>query len=123
MKLPRPCLLLLLVLLVITVCGLPSFCIAHAMPDALQQVAPAVAGKISYTIIPAADHTFGYNIYKDGRLLVHQPVIPCLPGTKGFHKKADAQKTALMVMQKIRHGIMPPTISINELESIGILLK
>jgi hypothetical protein len=121
MKLINPFILFLLTLSVTNGWALPVSTLQPNMPVVKQQVTPITNSKISYKITMATDHSFGYDIYRDGRLLVHQPVIPCVAGTKGFRNRSDAQKTALLVIQKIRHGIMPPTVSKNELQAIGVV--
>ena len=50
--------------------------------------------------------------------MIHQSSIPGLPGNEGFKTKDDAIKVAEMVVYKIRNGEMPPTVSIDEMESL-----
>ncbi len=76
---------------------------------------------IQYKLIESVDHSYGYDIYLKGRLLIHQPTIPSLKGTKGFQKKEEARKVALLVIEKIRKGIMPPTITLEEMKSVGVI--
>jgi hypothetical protein len=76
--------------------------------------------KITYRIIGAPNKTFCYDIFMDGRLLIHQPSIPGLPGKQGFTRKSDADKVASLVIKKIENGIMPPTIESKELDSLEI---
>lgn len=121
MKFIKHCFLWLLVLPLTNVWAMPACCLRHAVMAAPQQLSPGLPCKSSYKITTGTDHSFGYDIYQDGHLLVHQQFIPCVPGTKGFRKKKDAQRTALLVIQKIHRGIMPPTVSIKELRSMGIL--
>ena len=75
---------------------------------------------IQYKIIKAADNTYGYNISKKGKILIHQSSIPCVKGNRGFSKKKDAEKLALLVMAKIRKGIMPPSVTERELQDLGL---
>lgn len=63
---------------------------------------------------------FGYDIYMDGKIYVHQPHIPAIAGNKGFSTEADARKTGDFVAHKIRNNIMPPSVSVEELDSLGI---
>jgi len=84
----------------------------HSKPDSL-----------SYTIIPVNSNQYGYDIFVNGRLRIHQPTIPGQPGNTGFKNKADAKKVALVVMDKISKGIMPPTITQEELKNLGIVIK
>ncbi|MEP7109700.1 MAG: DUF4907 domain-containing protein [Ferruginibacter sp.] len=77
-------------------------------------------GDTTYRIISSSGDTYGYDILVKGRLLVHQPTIPGMPGNKGFARKSDAEKTARLVIKKIQMGIMPPTIERRELDSLRI---
>lgn len=63
---------------------------------------------------------FGYDIYVDGRMMVHQPNIPAVMGNRGFNTEEEAAKTANLVMFKLKNNIMPPSISTSELDSLGI---
>ena len=74
--------------------------------------------KISYKITPAAEQTFGYDILADGKLMIHQPTIPGMPGNKGFKSEAAAQKIAALVIGKIKNGEMPPTVSVEEVKEV-----
>ncbi len=75
---------------------------------------------LSYQIIPAEGNTFGYDILDHGKKLVHQPSKPGMPGNKGFRKKSDAMKVAKLVIYKINHNQMPPTVSKQELDSLKV---
>ena len=81
---------------------------------------PAIS-KLTYKIIEASKHTYGYDVFADGRLLIHQTGIPALPGNDGFKTKEDATKIALVVMQKVQKGEMPPTISIAEMKRLNVI--
>ena len=61
---------------------------------------------------------WGYDIYKDNQLLVHQPNIPAKEGNKGFSSEQKAIAVAHLTIQKLRSGIMPPTIRIEDLDSL-----
>ncbi len=86
-----------------------------------QQKNPYANAKISIKIIPSINKTFGYDILLYGRPLVHQPSIPGLPGHEGFTTKARAQKVAAFVVKKIRNNEMPPTVTIDDLNKMGVL--
>lgn len=64
---------------------------------------------------------WGYQILKDGKLMINQDHIPAIQGNKGFSSKEDAEKTANFMLEKIKKGIFPPTISIEELDSLEVL--
>lgn len=63
---------------------------------------------------------WGYDIYQKGKLLIHQPHIPAVSGTKGFASEADAKKCAVFMKKKIEKNIMPPTVEIKDLDSLKI---
>ena len=77
--------------------------------------------KLSYKIIPAANHTFCYDVLADGKILIHQPSKPGLPGNEGFKTKADAEKVAQLIITKIKKGEMPPSVTTDELKKINVL--
>ena len=66
-----------------------SFNMLHA-----QQFPAAKNAKLSYKLITAENKTWGYDIYNNEKLFVHQPSIPAMPGNKGFATKASAEKLA-----------------------------
>lgn len=78
---------------------------------------------LRYTIIQVNNNQYGYDIFVNGQLRIHQPTIPGQPGTTGFKNKADSKKVALLVIDKINKGIMPPTITQDELKNLGIAIK
>jgi len=77
--------------------------------------------EITIKIIPSASQTFGYDILVQGRPLVHQPCIPGLPGNEGFATRERAQTVAELVVRKIRNNEMPPAVTIEELNHLGVL--
>lgn len=87
-------------------------------PGAAQKKSTA---KLSHQIIDAPGNTFGYDIYSDGKLKVHQPSIPGQPGNGGFKTKAAAEKTAKFVIEKIKKGEMPPTVTSEDLKALKVL--
>jgi hypothetical protein len=77
--------------------------------------------KLTYKIIDAPNHSFGYDVYANGKLLIHQASIPAMPGNEGFKTKADAEKVAQLVMGKIRKGEMPPTVMVEEMKKLKVI--
>lgn len=105
------------------------FCMATGFAQKTPSSSPAVQtqfpasdafanSKVTYKVIDAANKSFGYDIFADGRLLIHQPSVPGLPGNKGFDTKQSAEKIAELVIKKIKKGEMPPTISIEEMKKL-----
>lgn len=66
------------------------------------------------------ENGFGYKIFIDGNLYVDQPTIPAVSGNRGFESITDAEQVANLAIRKIRQGIIPPTISIEELQNLGV---
>lgn len=64
---------------------------------------------------------FGYNILIYDAVYNHQPHIPAINGMRGFHTKEQAKKAAELVVYKIKNNIMPPSLSPQELDSVGAL--
>ena len=77
--------------------------------------------KLTYKIINAPQHTYCYDVFANGRLMIHQTSIPALPSNEGFKTKEDATKVALLVIAKIKKGEMPPTISIDEMKQLNVI--
>lgn len=75
----------------------------------------------TYKIIASPNETFGYDIYSDNRLMIHQPSMPGLPGNEGFKTKDAAEKVAKLVISKMENGEMPPSVSVEELKELGVL--
>ncbi|UCG28256.1 MAG: DUF4907 domain-containing protein [Bacteroidales bacterium] len=63
---------------------------------------------------------WGYDIFIDGKVYIHQPMIPAVQGISEFETEAKARKTAEFVVDKIKRNIIPPTVSYKELDSLGI---
>jgi len=66
---------------------------------------------------------WGYKILNNEKLFINQPHIPSLPGNAGFETKEKALKTAEYIVYKLENGLFPPTISPEELDSLGVLLN
>ncbi len=75
--------------------------------------------KLTYKIISASNNTWGYDIFKDGSMCIHQNSIPGVAGINGFATKEKAEKVAQLVITKIQKGEMPPTVSQDEVKAVG----
>lgn len=60
--------------------------------------------KITYKIISAANNTFCYDIFIDGKLMIHMPSLTGAANGEGFKTKAEAEKTAALLIKKIKNG-------------------
>ena len=63
---------------------------------------------------------FGFEILQGTSPLIIQPHIPAIQGIKGFKTKEQASIIGNYMIYKINHGIMPPSISVQDLDSLGI---
>jgi ABC-type transport system involved in multi-copper enzyme maturation permease subunit len=103
---------------------LPGISLSADSPSAQvpkQQENPYAKAEITIQIIPSANNTFGYDILLYKRVLVHQPNMPVLLGNEGFSTKEKAQTVAEFVVKKIRNNQMPPTVTMEDLNTLGVL--
>lgn len=64
---------------------------------------------------------YGYDVIVGGDIYIHQEFIPCIPGKHAFKTWKDAHITASLVAEKISREIIPPSLTIEELDSIGVI--
>ncbi|MDG1915991.1 MAG: DUF4907 domain-containing protein [Crocinitomix sp.] len=64
---------------------------------------------------------WGYKIMNGEALLINQPHIPAVQGNSGFSSKEKALITGNYMIYKLDAGILPPTVSLEELDSLGVL--
>jgi hypothetical protein len=81
----------------------------------------AAKTQFQFFVIKTNNSTYGYSIYANGNLYIQQNTIPAISGTSGFADTTSASKTAQLVIQKIKLGEMPPTISTSDLKKISVL--
>ena len=66
---------------------------------------------------------WGYEVWKDGAMVIKQEHIPAVQGIRSFSSQEQAQKAAGIIKAKLEQGIFPPTMSMAELQSIGVDTK
>lgn len=64
-----------------------------------------------YQLIEAPEKTFGYDIFRNDAMVIHQPHIPGMPGVRGFQREDQARKAADLMIEKMKNNEMPPTLS------------
>lgn len=69
---------------------------------------------------PVESGGWGYDISVNQEPYIHQPNIPAINGNIPFKTEEDALKVAALVEQKIKGNIMPPGITVEELQLLGI---
>jgi len=77
----------------------------------------------SFTCFTNEDRTWGYDIVSSGKLFIHQPTIPAIPGQIGFIDKRSASKVAELVVKKLKEKPTDfPTINLEELKKLKIII-
>ena len=66
---------------------------------------------------------WGYDIYMNEKIYIHQNCIPAISGYKNFICKEDAEKIAKVIIEKIKNHIIPPSITKDELNKNGIITE
>ncbi|MFN8277485.1 MAG: DUF4907 domain-containing protein [Chitinophagales bacterium] len=76
------------------------------------------SNQVSYKIIPAVNHTWGYDIFLNNQLFIHQTTVPAMPGNEGFTTRENAVLVADFVVAKIKKGEMPPRVTLDDLKKL-----
>lgn len=63
---------------------------------------------------------WGYDLYIDGHKTIHQPIIPGVAGNNSFKTEEQAKRTGNFAINKMKQTGSLPTISIKELDSLGV---
>ena len=79
------------------------------------------AKNYAFVIIPSINGTWGYDIYSNGKIFIHQTSKPGLTGNEGFATKAKAKKVAELVVSKLQKGEIPPSITAEEMKKLKVL--
>jgi hypothetical protein len=112
----KTCLLILL----FSIYGKSAFAAGPPSRPAVAVLYSIPEGDTSFRVVPAAEKTWGYEILVNGKALVRQMTIPGMAGNRGFKSKKDAGKIAVLVMNKLKQGIMPPTVYKEEMDRLRI---
>ena len=110
-------LLIVFVLVLITVgCGTK----AEHNSDADVQAQKPVQDSVYEISIISAGQGWGYQVKRNGSVIINQLTIPAISGRHAFVSEAEARKTASLVIHKLNKGLMPPSVTTAELDSLGI---
>jgi hypothetical protein len=102
-----------------------SFFLLAACRQGNTKIAP-YAGEAGTTIpvikIFGTDATgYGYSIFIQDKEIIHQPHIPAIDSLHCFSSKEDAERVALLVRQKMINHQFPPAVSVEEIDSLGVI--
>jgi len=76
--------------------------------------------RIWYEVVEV-DSGWGYKIYKEDKVFINQPFVPAVNGKHYFKNKKDATLTAQLVIDKMAKKTGLPSVTLQELDSIGVL--
>jgi Domain of unknown function (DUF4907) len=76
---------------------------------------------LNFKIVDAPHNTFGFEIYADGKKVIHQPNTSTLPIIDGFKSYQRAVKAAALLIKKMKKGERFPVITQKELKILDIL--
>jgi hypothetical protein len=65
---------------------------------------------------------WGYNVLDGERIYIKQEFIPAVPGNQGFSSADDALRVGNLVVKRIGSGLQP-TITVRDLDSLGVIIK
>jgi len=88
-----------------------------SMPSAEQ----LAKGNITYEVISVQEGGYGYDVFVDGKKLIHQTNIPGQPGVTGFKSKEDSRRVAELVVRKLKNKELPPSVTEQELRQLKVI--
>jgi len=65
---------------------------------------------------------WGYEILANGKPYIRQQFIPAIEGRHAFKTKEDAVSVGNKVIEKMKRGEQLPSISVEELRQLGVLI-
>lgn len=95
------------------------------MDHALENSQAIPSGDITFKTFVVKDSAdkeegWGYDLYVDGKRTIHQPLIPAVPGNDAFATENEAKLTGELAVKKMKLTGAFPTISVHELDSLGV---
>lgn len=76
---------------------------------------------LTFKVFRVEKKGWGYQILKEGKTIINQPFIPAIEGKIPFADSAQASRTAQLVIRKLQNNIIPPALSKQELDSMGVI--
>lgn len=66
------------------------------------------------------DDGWRFYLIKNEKIIISQDYVPAVNGKQYFKTKEDAKKVAELMKYKIEKNIFPPSVSLQELDSLNI---
>jgi hypothetical protein len=63
---------------------------------------------------------WGYDILQDGKIFIHQDIIPAVAGGHGFRSREDALAVGQLVYDRVKAGQMP-MVTAEEVRKMGVI--
>lgn len=92
--------------------------VAFSSCSAGKEDAPHHQYSFETTVFSSEYGGYGYAIHQGGKLIIHQPIVPAIAGSQGFSMKQQAQQVAALVVAKLEKGLMPPTVTTDEVNAV-----
>ncbi|MFT4601222.1 MAG: hypothetical protein ACI857_001400 [Arenicella sp.] len=77
--------------------------------------------RYDYQTIFTSSQGWGYQLLDSGKVFINQPHIPAVSGNEGFSSEEKAITCAEFALTKVHLGMIPPTLTKDELDSLGVL--
>ncbi len=74
----------------------------------------------TFTILSGSGNIYGYDILKNGVVVLHQPAQPAAIKTLTLKTTIQATRAAMFVMYKMKNNIQPVTLSNDELKKVTV---
>ena len=93
--------------------------LAHSTENRMRSADSMLQPEITFKTF-ALNGGWGYDLYVDDKRTIHQPIVPAVAGNDAFATEEDAKKIGELAVFKMRSTGSFPTITIQELDSLGI---
>lgn len=87
----------------------------------LQHADPQHRFVFTATAFQNADHSWGYDVFADGKRLFHQEEMPGKPKGSGFATKEDALKVADFIIGLLNKPVRPAVATVKDMEQLHLL--
>lgn len=78
---------------------------------------------LAYRVYPMQNATYGFDILLNGKIYIHQPIVPCKEGLNGFATQESAQSVAELMTERLKNGDYRYLIKEDEIDSLEGNLK